>query len=208
MKSLARVCLRWGAALPLLIAAPLNGQCSDAGICRLNATPKPSAWELGLNLQSGTSGQPDGLQFRSVILEAQAPLWSGGSISATLPFHRISGPLGQVSGVGDAVFALDQRIAGGETWSLSGQLGARLATGKANGEPLLPQAYQTGLGPSDLLAGLRFSLETWALGVGYQRAGGRSKAVEVRHAKRLRPFVGTTTLSRAVNSDVVGRAFA
>lgn len=180
MKTIARIFLRWVASLPLLIAAPLNAQCSDAGICRLNATPKPGAWGLGLNLQSGASGQPDGLQFRSVILEAQAPLWSGGNLSAALPFHRISGPLGQVSDVGDAVFALDQRLAGGETWSLSGQLGARLATGKANGEPLLPQAYQTGLGPSDLLAGLRFSLDTWSLGVGYQKAGGRSE-----HAQRL-----------------------
>lgn len=180
MNTLAQIWFRLGASLPLVIAAPLRGQCSDAGICRLNATPKPDAWGLGLNLQSGASGQPDGLQFRSMVLEAQAPLWSGGSLSGTLPFHRISGPLGQVSGVGDAVFVLDQQIVSGGAWSLSSQLGARLATGKANGEPLLPQSYQTGLGPPDLLAGLRFSLDTWALGVGYQKAGGRSE-----HAQRL-----------------------
>lgn len=175
MKPFAPLPFLLSGALPLVLVQPLQGQCSDAGICRLNNAVQSSGWGLGLSLQSGASGQPDALQFRSVLLEAQAPLWSGGSLGVTVPFHRITGPLGQVSGLGDIVLVLDQQFLGGPTWAFSGQLGARLATGKADGEAQLPQAYQTGLGPSDLLAGLRLSLDAWAFGLGYQKAGGRSE---------------------------------
>lgn len=175
MKALARISFLSFRSLPLLLVLPLRGQCADAGICRLNHAPEQAGWGLGISLQSGASGQPDALQFKSVLLEAQAPLWSGGSLAVTVPFHRISGPLGRVSGLGDTVFVLDQRLLEGPSWMFSGQLGARLATGRSDGEAQLPQAYQAGLGPSDLLAGLRFSRNDWAFGLGYQKAGGRSE---------------------------------
>ena len=51
---------------------------------------------------------------------------------------------------------------------------SRLSTGKADSDPALPQAYQTGLGPSDLIFGLRGSRGAWQGGLVYQKTGGRS----------------------------------
>ena len=96
------------------------------------------------------------------------------SLLIAVPFQSTDGPAGRVSGLGDTVLILDQSLLRKPEWEISAQAGARLSTGKADADPNLPQAYQTGLGPSDLLLGLKGTHGAWRGGFVYQKAGGRS----------------------------------
>jgi hypothetical protein len=158
----------------LFLVRVLHAQCSDAGACAAGrATPGPGS-HLALSYQAGASGSSNALDFRGWRLDANWRIGAATRLSLAVPYVRVEGPLGRVEGLGDAVLLVEQVLLQDEAWSLSAQVGSRLATGRDDADPALPQAYQTGLGPSDWIAGLRAHAGAWAAGLVYQKAGGRN----------------------------------
>ncbi len=158
---------------PLLLGLPLAAQCSDAGVCALERSTSTPANRISLVGQYGRSGGADELTFQSLRVEGQFRLGPRTSVTAVLPYGRVSGPLGSTSGLGDAILVVEQSLAEGAWGRLSGQLGARFATGQDDAGGL-PQRYQLSLGSTDPLVGFRFDAPRWEVGLGYQKAGARS----------------------------------
>jgi len=156
-----------------MLALPLLAQCSDAGVCALERATPTIGHRISLVGQYGRSGSQDDLTFQSLRLEGQFRLGPRTSLTAVLPFGRESGPYGSNSGLGDTILVVEQSLAEGTWGRLSGQLGARFATGEDDAAAL-PQRYQLGLGSTDPLVGLRLDAPNWELGLGYQKAGARS----------------------------------
>ncbi|HJV88753.1 MAG TPA: hypothetical protein VJ623_00495 [Holophagaceae bacterium] len=156
-----------------MIGLPLLAQCSDAGVCALERTPSGPGNQLSLAGQYGRSGEPDDLSFRTLRLQGRFRLGERTSFSLMLPFGRVEGPLGATSGLGDAIVVVDRALVEGAQGRLTGQVGARLPTGRDDAAGL-PQRYQLGLGATDFLLGLRWEGLTWEAGLGYQKAGARS----------------------------------
>lgn len=159
---------------PLLATGVLGAQCSDAGAC-LAGRPAASGHRMALLVQGGTSGAPDELDFRALRLDGVLQLRHGTRLSLSLPFVRIEGPRGRVAGLGDALLLAEQSLREAGSWRFAAQVGARLDTGDDAGDPALPQAYQTGLGPADFIAGLKAGHGPWNGGLVWQKAGGRSR---------------------------------
>lgn len=159
---------------PAVFALSLRGQCSDAGACAAGRVTPSSVNQISVSLQDGATGRPDDLTIRGLRADAHLRLGPSTSLFIAVPFQSADGPGGRVSGLGDMVLILDQSLVRKQAWEISAQVGARLSTGKADADPNLPQAYQTGLGPSDLLLGLKGIHGAWQGGLVYQKAGGRS----------------------------------
>jgi predicted porin len=84
-----------------------------------------------------------------------------------------SGPLGDVSGIGDLILSFTQNIFSDRIQSASFTFGGKIATGD-DSQKNLPQIYQSGLGTNDLLIGLNYTNRNVMLGLGYQVAGSRN----------------------------------
>lgn len=158
-----------GLACPILLQA----QCSDAGACAAGRFA-PGANRVALTEVEAASGTPDRLRFHTLRMEGQVQLGATTRLMLTVPFTRISGPLGSTQGLGDVVALVDQTVASGDTGTWAIQLGGRLDTGKVDQDPSLPQAYQPGLGPSDVILGVRGAWGPWQSGLAYQKAGARN----------------------------------
>jgi hypothetical protein len=167
---------------PLLLVfatLPAFSQCSDAGVCALERLNRTDGHSLSLTFIHGSSGsrtggQVDDLTFQTARLDGQFALSGRTRVALSLPFNRVSGPLGSSRGPGDATLLVDHQVWQGNSRSLAIQAGLRVALGKADAEATLPQAYQPSLGTTDVLAGVRYGSPTWQGGIGYQRAGGRN----------------------------------
>jgi len=173
-------------SLLCLVAVDAHAQCSDAGACTISrhAGIEQTAYArtMGLRYLYGSSGSPDDVRYQTVNAEANLQLFSDSRLMLTLPFHRQSGPLGSVSGVGDLIAVWEQTILrwGERENRLQIQAGARLATGNANAIPSLPMMYQPGLGSNDLIVGASAGLSRWTAGAAYQIAGKRNDNALVR----------------------------
>lgn len=167
-------------AICLLSSGGLWGQCSDAGLCTLEKAAAGTGHWLGVAIQSASSGKEELLEYRTLRIEGQLGLAASTKLLFQLPVTRIEGPRGTVTGMGDMILALDQKLLSREGWFLAAQVGARVPTGKDNGSPQLPQAYQTGLGGTDILGGVRVDASRWAAGLAYQHAGTRSSNQQTR----------------------------
>lgn len=157
-----------------LMVQCLHGQCSDAGACASSRVQGPEAHRISLTLQEGASGSPDRLRFRALRVEGRFRISDALRVQVTLPFVKVDGPLGGTRGLGDTVAVLDWTFAAGTRGSWSAQAGTRLSTGRADGDPALPQKYQTGLGGTDAILGLRWSGASWMTGAAFQKAGTRN----------------------------------
>lgn len=162
----------------ILLPRFAGAQCSDAGACSIGAMGADHAEEgnhhqLALRYVFGSSGSPDDLTFHTVQFEAGFALFSGSRLALRLPFHSSDGPLGGTSGIGDLIVAWDQRVWSNDAVALNAQAGAKLATGEDNADGL-PQAYQPGLGTSDIIVGLGVEGSSWNAGVAWQYSDGRS----------------------------------
>ncbi len=170
--------LPYFALLLLLPLQMLRAQCSDAGACAIGTMHGDNAddvlrHQVAVRYIFGSSGKPDEISYHSVLFEGSAELFSGSRISARLPYAAVDGPLGSTSGIGDLTVLWDQRLWQDEGMELRAQGGVKLATGEDNAE-MLPQSYQTGLGTTDLLAGLSLDAAPWSAAVAYQYSDGRS----------------------------------
>jgi hypothetical protein len=184
MKSGMRRILPFIIVVFALASRDASAQCSDAGACAVTPmwgeeTDRVPRHTFALWYIYGSSGAPDDIAFHTLVAEAGAEVFDGTRVSSRLPYTSIEGPLGSASGLGDLMLFLDQRI-----WQYSGmefraQAGVKLATGDDNAGGL-PQAYQPGLGSSDLILGVSFDAAPWSTAVGYQHPAGRSENSLIR----------------------------
>lgn len=151
--------------------------CSDAGVCSAGVmTGEDFAEEEQKKFQVGagyTLGQGDDATLvHSLILEGNYSFGSKTFLQLALPFHRVSGNLGDTSGVGDVIVSLNQLLKQSGAHQFEGFAGVRIATGKADleqdGNPL-PMVYQTSLGTTDLLLGVKWRKDTWSASLGFQQ---------------------------------------
>ncbi|MEK7413304.1 MAG: hypothetical protein AAB263_08300 [Planctomycetota bacterium] len=158
-----------------LLAGSLAAECSDAGICRLaprEPVDSEHAWSLGASLGIAAGAETTDVVYQTLTPRVGWRSTSGLRLSAEVPLISLSGPVGDASGVGDALIWGEQVVASGDWGDLGVQLGARLPTGNDNARPGLPQAYQLGLGPADMLAGIGWWRDGYSAGVAYALAGG------------------------------------
>lgn len=163
---------------PLLLAGfsvPLHAQCSDAGVCSIGGGHEPEGMvALSADYSFGSSGSPDDLRFHSVQVSTSITIPSIARMSVSLPFNSQSGPLGSVSGIGDLTVVFSRSLLAFGPGELDLQIGGKVALAEVNAGGL-PQAYQSGLGSNDLLAGLHFRLSGFNAAVAWQAPFGRSK---------------------------------
>jgi len=160
----------------------LESQCSDAGICSIGHQPVRQQFQLSLDYLFGKSSKTDGLTFHSVLATVSVPAFEDSRLTFLLPYNSQSGPLGSVSGIGDLTAFWTQLFFSETDFRLSANVGARIALAEVNSRGL-PQAYQSGLGTNDLLAGISLETGKWDFSIGYQLSRGRSKNT-VSHLRR------------------------
>ncbi len=148
-------------------------QCSDAGVCAIGSKRSALHHEIGVSYIYGKSKPDDGLSFNTVQLDATVHVLFDSRVSIALPWTKVNGPSGSVSGVGDLIVYLNQTVSSDEAGALSLQIGTKLATGPSNSGNL-PQAYQPGLGTNDLILGAAYETDPWLFALGYQFSRDRS----------------------------------
>jgi len=163
------------AVAAVLLFAPFSllAQCSDAGACSIGAMGPGRQHYLSARYAFGRSGKIDDLTIHTIEMEAIFSLFSRSRLMVLMPWSRVAGPAGNVSGPGDLTVLWHQPIVETDNGHLAGQIGFKLATGTADGSGL-PQAYQPGLGTNDLLIGAAYESGPWLFAAGYQLSGGRS----------------------------------
>ncbi|MEX1139421.1 MAG: hypothetical protein WEF53_08795 [Bacteroidota bacterium] len=163
------------AFLVFLLPQPSFTQCSDAGVCSIgHRSTGDLSHSISISYSYGQSGKPDDLSFHSAEVAGDIGIAEDSRLSFSLPFNSQSGPLGSVSGIGDLVVLWSQALLAESDFSVSLQGGLKLATGSVTAGGL-PQAYQSGLGTTDLIVGIRGQTDAWGFALAYQLAGGRSK---------------------------------
>ncbi len=179
--------------LSSILTTSAIAQCSDAGICsienQLRDRWRPSIMLTYLYGKSGSNADStqSGLTFQTLMLSGEAQLFTGTSIWASLPLNHQSGPLGSVTGIGDLIVIVNQKLLSISSAELSVGAGGRFATATVK-DNNLPQSYQSGLGSNDLILEADIISRNFNLGIGYQLAGGRSLN-EITRLKRGDSFI-------------------
>ncbi len=163
--------------LILLSGRTLTAQeCSDAGVCTSGVmgvdgnetVPERFLFNAGWHFGQGD----DGTSVNTIMLEARITVLKSGFVQVKLPWHSIDGNLGKTSGVGDLTLTFGALLFQREDHRFEGFAGARIGTGETDleedGNPL-PMVYQTGLGTTDLLAGVKWSFRGWSASLGVQQ---------------------------------------
>ena len=156
-----------------------SAQCSDAGVCSVGHRVPLRQNIFSVEYLFGRTSKADDITIHTVRLNALLPLFSRSTLMVSIPYSGQSGPLGSVSGIGDltAVWTQELWSAGGFRWSAN--LGGRIALADVNAGHL-PQAYQSGLGTNDLLAGIACQNDQWNIALGYQFSRERSANTATR----------------------------
>jgi hypothetical protein len=163
----------------LLSSILIFPQCSDAGICSLGGQESDSHnknLRLGLGYQYGYSSKTDEITYNSIGLDGKYSL-NDFTLTILLPFNHQTGPLGNVSGIGDLLLTGSYNLLSGYEIPLNIHGGVKLATGNDN-KGNLPQAYQSGLGSNDILIGISSAYNNMYVLAGYQIAGGRNDNIQ------------------------------
>lgn len=184
------------AAFFCLLVGVLYSQCSDAGICSIPGSERTPShrYSAGITSLYGTSAKAENITYRSIRFDASAALVEDIRLSVQLPFNAQSGPIGSVSGIGDAIAFIHYNVLTTDDYALSMNAGMKFTTGDANLNSSLPQQYQNGLGSTDLLLGLDGSAGIYHFALGYQFAGGRNSNAQTRllRGDDLMVRIGTT----------------
>jgi hypothetical protein len=156
----------------------LHAQCSDAGVCSIGGHSvemgNNNLFNVSASYKFGASGEEDDVQYHSFQIGALYNVLALTSIQLSLPYNIQSGPLGDVSGIGDLIVSFNQNLLRNDYSSLDASVGVKLATGDDNKDNL-PMAYQSGLGSNDVIFALNYSYDQLGVGVGYQLAGERNE---------------------------------
>jgi len=153
------------------------GQCSDAGICSIDngVFEEKSHNHLEIEYSYGISGDPDSLTINALKLSTGIQLPWDTKISLSVPFQKVSGPFGSVSGIGDLILILTHSLYF-EKNSLSISGGIKFNTG-ADDIGNFPQKYQPGLGSTDFLFGIHYNVDNYYAGFAYQNSGKRNSNI-------------------------------
>src|SRR5579883_3520209 len=145
-RTLIAIAFIFATTLPLKLFA----QSADAGIAGLENELRDH-WHhsIGLTYMYGTSGNSGdstvrNMQYYSLVLSGEVQVFSGTSIWSSLPLNQQDGLLGSVTGIGDLILILNQKLFSISGMDFSVGVGGRFATGSVN-QNNLPQAYQSGL---------------------------------------------------------------
>jgi len=152
-------------------------QCTDGGICQLGGHmlegEAGEKFNVSTYFKYGYSGKEDDVQYYSFVLDGYYNVLEKSSIQLMLPYNIQSGPLGDISGIGDMIISWNQGLYTDGNSSINASLGFKLATG-SDIKDSLPQVYQSGLGTNDLLLGVSYAYNQFLIGAGYQMYGGRN----------------------------------
>jgi hypothetical protein len=89
-----------------------------------------------------------------------------------LPYTFVNGNLGNYQGMGDITLGLSYIAQHNDKSGLSFSVGMKLPSNKADAVSTndlpLPMIYQTSLGTTDILAGVKYSFKKWDFTIGYQ----------------------------------------
>lgn len=170
-----------------LSISPAFSQCSDAGICSIESALHDRKHQ-SINFDYIYGSSDSSLTYSTYQLSADINLFTGTKIWGSLPLVMTDGPLGGVSGIGDLILVVNQKLfeIGGAGAYID--FGTRLATGTQNAGDSLPLKYQTGLGSNDLMFGVSVVSDNINVGIGYQLNGGRA-ANELTRLKRGDDFI-------------------
>jgi len=152
-------------------------QCTDGGICQLGGhlleEEAGEMFNISTYFKYGYSGKEDSVKYYSFVVDGYYNVLDKSSIQLMIPYNIQSGPLGDVSGIGDIIVSWNQGLYNDGNSSLNALVGIKLATGD-DIKDSLPQVYQSGLGTNDLLLGVNYTYERFLIGAGYQLYGGRN----------------------------------
>jgi len=90
-----------------------------------------------------------------------------------VPYTMVNGPLANTSGLSDVTLSLSYILLNKNGKNLSVTGGVKLPTNDANIKKdslPLPMVYQTSLGATDILAGIKYSCKKWDVSFGYQHS--------------------------------------
>lgn len=182
------------ALLPLVLVAAMapaiaNAQgCSDAGACSAGAIGQLHLWQDSVPdsdhyrsnarvIYSYAAGEQK-TSIMQVIPEMNIGIGERLGLQMKIPYVSTSGDLGKVNGLGDAIVTATYTFHKEEERGLSCSVGVRLPTGDDNksvpdsnrpgSERHLPAPYQTGLGTTDLLAGVEWRRGRYVIALAYQ----------------------------------------
>lgn len=161
----------------------INAQCSDAGVCSVGGhsmeQENRSLFHISASYKYGLGGKDvylttdEVVKYHSFQIGLQYNVLEKTSLQLSIPYNIQSGPLGDVSGIGDLLFSVTQNLYLNENSGINLSVGAKLATGDDN-KNNLPMAYQSGLGSNDFLFALNYTYDKVGFGLGYQLAGKRN----------------------------------
>jgi hypothetical protein len=155
-------------------------QCSDAGICQIGGyiteEKDTEKFNLSASYKYGYGGKDYDIQYHSILLGGIYYLLDNSSVQLLFPYNMQSGPDGSVNGIGDLLLSWNQNLYSYKYSSLSISIGVKLPTGKDNKDNL-PQAYQSGLGTTDMLIVVNYFYDKINIGAGYQLSGGRNNNI-------------------------------
>ncbi|HYM20810.1 MAG TPA: hypothetical protein VEW28_07395 [Candidatus Kapabacteria bacterium] len=166
-------------AVATLLPLKVFAQSADAGISSLENELR-DRWRHSIMLTYvyGTSGgagdsTQQNMKYYSLVLSGEAQIFSGTSVWASLPLNQQDGLLGSVTGIGDLLVIVNQKLFSISGADISLGVGGRFATATVTTDHL-PQAYQSGLGSNDLLVDADMISKNINFGIGYQLAGSRN----------------------------------
>lgn len=155
-------------------------QCSDAGVCSVGGHSKEqesrSLFNISASFKYGYSGKDDNLKYNSFQVGALYNVLEKTSFQFSIPYNMQSGPLGDVSGIGDLLVSVNQNLYSDENSGFDASFGVKLVTGDDNKDNL-PMPYQSGLGSNDLILAISYYYDNLTFGAGYQLAGKRNNNV-------------------------------
>ena len=153
-------------------------QCSDGGVCSVGGhsmgEEDNNQLKILVSYNFGSSGKDYDVKYHSFRVGAVYNVLEITSVQLSLPYNVQSGPLGDVSGIGDLILSVNQNLFRNDNSSFDASVGAKLATGDDNKDNI-PMAYQSGLGSNDLIFAINYSYDQLGFGVGYQLAGERNE---------------------------------
>jgi hypothetical protein len=171
----------YSSALLLLCSLAAYGQgCSDAGFCTIGtmkggldtAVDNVQQSSVGLSITGGYGEH--GVLIISPQLEASRSVGRHGVLEGKLPYNIASGNLGHHSGIGDPLVVYSHMLTSKPVlWRLAISGGVRIGINKADAMDrghALPMPYQSGLGTTDIIAGVGAKFRHWLdVAIGYQQ---------------------------------------
>jgi hypothetical protein len=152
--------------------------CSDAGVCSVGgshvtvrdssaAEQAPSSVSLTTSFGIGEQGTT----VLQVIPELNIGIIENLSWQARIPFMSISGNLGDLSGIGDAVTGLTYELINNTKSNFTIYGGVKIPLSEGNEldkNRSLPMPYQVGLGTFDFIGGISHRINNFQATISYQ----------------------------------------